>query len=1313
MKTTTRPKNTFLAAGLCCLALVLSLPASAAVITWNAATGSDIGVAANWTGGVLPNAATPDTAQWNNTPSGALSLAYNTNTLGGAAGNAGILLSMTAAQTGALSIDSGTNTSALRLGGISIASGAGAFTLGDGAGTFNITLGGAAGTQSFTNNSANTATINSDVVLGTGGGGAHIIALVGTGNWMLNTLIGNSSGSFGLTTTDTGTVTLTGANTYTGATTVTAGTLTLNGSLGATAITVNPATGTSAILNLFGNVTSSGAFSVGTVAGGTGIVNVNSTVNFSSGSSPIDIGTAGFGTYNQTGGTVTSGQYLVAGITTSGAVGIMNISGGTYYPKSGNNGGTLGATAGTTGQLNMTGTGSYVSTDTTANGGAGIYVGENGTGYLNVSGSATMSLGGVSTSSGLIIGKAVSGAVGMVNLGAVGVGGGTITAMRVQRGTGTGVLNFHGGTLKAGTGANTTFMTGLNGCYVYNEGAVIDDNGQIITIDQPLLVPAGLGVTAIANNASGFVTTGYSTAPFVSITGGQVAAPGSGGAAVASIDGSGNLSAITIVNPGVYNSVGGITATLSGGGKNTTSSTTVITTGVNTGGGLTKQGAGTVTLTSPANYTGSTVVKAGQLVVGSWLSSTNSTITVSNSATLGVVAVGSSQISPTVLAVGNSTGSGTLAFSLNNSGQAPLTPGTLILSNATINVVAGNFVAGASYPLITYTTLGTGSTYTPGTLPNGVSGTITTTGNTISLNVTAVTNTVWTGLVNGTWDINTTANWTNLATLGNKYIDGSVVRFDDTGLNTTTITNVSGVLTPGAITVTNNTATYAIKTVIAGTGGITKSGTGTLTNTAANTYTGPTVINNGTVVAGVASVANVSGALGNNSAVSLANTAGVTLNLNGFATQIGSLTGGGANGGNVTNGGALLTVGGDNSSPAAFGGTINGTGGLTKIGTGTLTMSNVNTYAGATTVSGGTLALTGSGTIPSITTAFVVGNVAGTPAAVYQSGASSSTTAQPTGGGWQLGSVAGASGYYNLSGGTMTIQNGGEIDIAGNTAGVGTFGQFDMIGGAVNVGVSGTGSTYFLPCRGGVGESSVVNLSGGTFTVLNGMTDAQYGGYEANWAAGGQTNVTTISGTALFQSLTESVKLNWDANAGNVGILNLDGGTWQMKGLNNSYDLNVRVNFNGGTVKAGGVANTTFLGNSAYAYVYGGGGTVDNNGLAISITQPIVASTGNGITSIPVSTGGAGYVMPPQILISDTTGSNATAYAQISGVGVVTNICGDLSRQQLFFHAYGHFGRRRRYLVGDPWHRYHGGQHQWCHEFQRHGRNHFDRCQHI
>ena len=64
--------------------------------------------------------------------------------------------------------------------------------------------------------------------------------------------------------------------------------------------------------------------------------------------------------------------------------------------------------------------------------------------------------------------------------------------------------------------------------------------------------------------------------------------------------------------------------------------------------------------------------------------------------------------------------------------------------------------------------------------------------------------------------------------------------------------------------------------------------------------------------------------------------------LNGNNFAIGSLTG---SGGTVSLGSSTLTVGGDNSSPPAFAGTIIGSGGaLTQTGSGMLTLSGSNTY---------------------------------------------------------------------------------------------------------------------------------------------------------------------------------------------------------------------------------------------------------------------------------------------------------------------------------------------------------------------------------
>ena len=83
--------------------------------------------------------------------------------------------------------------------------------------------------------------------------------------------------------------------------------------------------------------------------------------------------------------------------------------------------------------------------------------------------------------------------------------------------------------------------------------------------------------------------------------------------------------------------------------------------------------------------------------------------------------------------------------------------------------------------------------------------------------------------------------------------------------------------------------------------------------------------------------------------------------------DFGSLAGSGVIAGNGSSGAAIMVVGAKNNS-STFSGSIkdnfNSTVGmalaLTKVGTGTLTLSGGNTFTGATTVSNGTLLVNGS-----------------------------------------------------------------------------------------------------------------------------------------------------------------------------------------------------------------------------------------------------------------------------------------------------------------------------------------------------------------
>ncbi|MFO1436672.1 MAG: autotransporter-associated beta strand repeat-containing protein [Verrucomicrobiaceae bacterium] len=136
-------------------------------------------------------------------------------------------------------------------------------------------------------------------------------------------------------------------------------------------------------------------------------------------------------------------------------------------------------------------------------------------------------------------------------------------------------------------------------------------------------------------------------------------------------------------------------------------------------------------------------------------------------------------------------------------------------------------------------------------------------------------------------------------------------------------------------------------------GSFTKAGTNTLILTGGNNYSGATTINGGILQTGASNLVQV---IPDRSAVVLADAASTSLDLNGVNETIGSLAGGGSTGGNVTLGAAQLTVG-MNGTSTSFGGVISGTGGLSKVGNGTLTLTGNNIFTGSVSILSGGLTL--------------------------------------------------------------------------------------------------------------------------------------------------------------------------------------------------------------------------------------------------------------------------------------------------------------------------------------------------------------------
>jgi autotransporter-associated beta strand protein len=158
---------------------------------------------------------------------------------------------------------------------------------------------------------------------------------------------------------------------------------------------------------------------------------------------------------------------------------------------------------------------------------------------------------------------------------------------------------------------------------------------------------------------------------------------------------------------------------------------------------------------------------------------------------------------------------------------------------------------------------------------------------------------------------------------------------------------------------------------IVGTGyGITKDGAGTLTLTNANSNSGGTTLNSGTLVIGNAAAAGT-GAITQTDGTSLLklDTTGTIANAmsiyNVSANKTVTLSGG------ITVNNATFDVA--SGETLTISNTINGTGGVTKNGSGNLTLSGNNTYSGATVINSGTLEAADAGALGSNNTVTVNG----------------------------------------------------------------------------------------------------------------------------------------------------------------------------------------------------------------------------------------------------------------------------------------------------------------------------------------------------
>ncbi len=481
-------------------------------------------------------------------------------------------------------------------------------------------------------------------------------------------------------------------------------------------------------------------------------------------------------------------------------------------------------------------------------------------------------------------------------------------------------------------------------------------------------------------------------------------------------------------------------------------------------------------------------------------------------------------------------------------------------------------------------------------------------------------------------------------------LGGSIVDGGGGSFLPSQITNNAGA--GSSLYLSNVTGTTQFQGIISGTGGVTWYGAGTASMQAVNTYSGGT-----TIKAGILSVTQSNG-IGSGSltfagnatlqagaaTVSLANaiTLGATSDV--FDTNGNTLTLSGAISNSAATDNAMKVAG---TGTLVLSGTLNLTGNATDTNNPALMMGNRN----GATLNRGTVTLTGTGSVSRISTGW--DNTANT-----FNFASTGTVTMATD--FVSGQSANGVGVLNFTSGTLNLQN---LNMANWD---GSYGAFIMTGGTMNTtnlrnggNGNGNGNSYSLMTGGviNVSTTTTIGRNGNGTNVLQikgANTQFNVGSNRLNVGfSGDSTGVVTVDNGLL--TVASNLSLAEGNTSSTFGILNLNGGIVRPNGIvaPNAAGNSI-VNFNGGTLQAR-IANPSFMIGLTAANIFSGGATVDSNSLAITIGQILQGASGNGISGIPVATGGAGYLAPPVVKITGGGGTGATAVATLIG-GAVNGI---------------------------------------------------------
>ncbi|QJE95153.1 autotransporter-associated beta strand repeat-containing protein [Luteolibacter luteus] len=530
----------------------------------------------------------------------------------------------------------------------------------------------------------------------------NVTRLRGTGNAEISSVV---AGTVGAIKTGSNAIALSGNNTFTGPLQVRGGSLTLSGTNAYAGTTTVTGGGT---LSFTGASTkANGLLEVGT-AQGKGVLDIGGTSTLLFNGTPV-VGTGavtpGSGAIRQSGGTATysvSGQYFTLA-NTVGSYGTYELSGGTMSTPTDSgirvswngpavltqSGGSLSsgrwfAIGGTNAKGIATFTGGTATTIANYRMIAGDQAGGNGTINIGTAAGGNAVVSTVRTATGANDGSLTlanaNNSTGTLNLnsGTLKLHG-RIYHPTTATGT-TALVNLNGGTIQAGEENVELVNSSLTGVRMFRGGVTIDTDGKAATFaaqidgqsDNGIYFPGdSLSVPPLDGGS------GYIGAPIVTIS---TDGAGSGAMAVANVT-NGVVTGITLTCPGTGYQAGDVLFCIFDAGgfdepamllEHTLTAGELASNGT---GGLTKVGAGTLTLTQPASFTGPLNVNAGTLVANSTLAQTATTVAAG--ATLGgsFVTAGPVTVNGTLApgtSVGTASGSASLTLAAGSTFAAQI-----------------------------------------------------------------------------------------------------------------------------------------------------------------------------------------------------------------------------------------------------------------------------------------------------------------------------------------------------------------------------------------------------------------------------------------------------------------------------------------------------------------------------------------------------------------------------------------------------------------------------------------------------------------